>query len=247
MTSPLTTYDHPSLHHPIHLFIHPTVHLSSIYLSGAEKFEQLSFLDRLLFSSWPLPHGMQPPRSLVPKRCTPHSHGRFKDDYLAQGQQRPLCIHVTPMIKSMAAIIALPSEGKSAAYLMFNVELRGITSGLKSKYTHGECVNCNFLIRQSFITVFISINNVTICAQHLQLSVFCMKRHVSHIQPASLEYAHSFDASTAIEHNCTRHEKMLLKDRKHCGLHLQEASVNHLHTCIFELHFYLMRRDLPPT
>lgn len=104
---------------------------------GTEKIEQLSFLDRLLFSSWPLPHSMQPLRNLVPNRCTPHSQGCFKHDYLAQRQQRPLCIHVTPGIKSMAVIISLPSEGKSAAYLIFNVELRGMTSGLKSKYTHG--------------------------------------------------------------------------------------------------------------
>lgn len=101
----------------------------------------------------------------------------------------------------MAAIIALPSEGKSAAYLMFNVEMRGITSGQKSKYTQGECVysisQLLFSDKASllFLLVLIILSSVPSSAQ---VSVFWKKRHVSHIQPLQHwnMHIHSMQAPT---------------------------------------------------
>lgn len=95
---------------------------------------------------------MQMLRTLSPpglfRRCTPHFDGRFEHDYLEQKQQRQLYIQESALIKSMAAVVASPSEGTSAAQLMFNVELRGVNLrvGLQLQTPSVQSFRCNFLI-----------------------------------------------------------------------------------------------------
>lgn len=97
----------------------------------------------------------------------------------------------------MAAIIALPSEGKSAAYLMFNVEPRGRISGLKSNHTHGEGVySISFLIGLSFIIVFT-------CVVNIMIFFVQENRLVLHVCP--LQHWNTQGVSTDNEQNSTHH------------------------------------------